>query len=118
MFDASLRRTVHARVRAVRLATRRSTGVTSIDIAKRLIDFGLHAPTVYFPLIVKEALMIEPTETETQRRSTPSSTPCDDRREAAEEPGAVRGAPHDDAGRTSRRGARRRGSWTWSGRAE
>jgi glycine dehydrogenase subunit 2 len=34
------------------------------DIAKRILDFGMHAPTVYFPLIVQEALMIEPTETE------------------------------------------------------
>ena len=41
-------------------------GVHTIDIAKRLLDFGFHAPTVYFPLIVPEALMIEPTETETK----------------------------------------------------
>lgn len=39
-------------------------GVTTYDIAKRLLDFGIHPPTVYFPLIVKEAMMIEPTETE------------------------------------------------------
>ncbi|MDW7681569.1 MAG: aminomethyl-transferring glycine dehydrogenase subunit GcvPB, partial [bacterium] len=39
-------------------------GVSTLDIAKRLLDFGFHAPTVYFPLIVNEALMIEPTETE------------------------------------------------------
>jgi len=41
-------------------------GVTSLDIAKRLIDYGYHPPTMYFPLIVKEALMIEPTETESK----------------------------------------------------
>ena len=41
-------------------------GVSTTDIAKRLIDFGFHPPTVYFPLIVHEALMIEPTETETK----------------------------------------------------
>jgi len=41
-------------------------GVRALDIAKRLLDHGLHAPTVYFPLIVKEALMIEPTETESR----------------------------------------------------
>jgi glycine dehydrogenase subunit 2 len=41
-------------------------GVTTLDIAKRLIDYGFHPPTVYFPLIVREALMIEPTETETR----------------------------------------------------
>ena len=37
-----------------------------MDIAKRLLDFGYHPPTIYFPLIVKEALMIEPTETESK----------------------------------------------------
>jgi glycine dehydrogenase subunit 2 len=41
------------------------TGVKTLDIAKRLIDYGFHPPTIYFPLIVNEALMIEPTETET-----------------------------------------------------
>jgi len=41
-----------------------SLGVRTLDIAKRLLDYGFHAPTVYFPLIVHEALMIEPTETE------------------------------------------------------
>jgi len=42
-------------------------GVRALDIAKRLIDFGVHPPTNYFPLIVPEALMIEPTETESKR---------------------------------------------------
>jgi glycine dehydrogenase subunit 2 len=41
-------------------------GVKTLDMAKRLLDFGIHAPTVYFPLIVHEALMIEPTETESK----------------------------------------------------
>lgn len=40
-------------------------GVSTLDIAKRLLDYGVHAPTVYFPLIVREAIMVEPTETET-----------------------------------------------------
>ncbi|MBS7645001.1 MAG: aminomethyl-transferring glycine dehydrogenase subunit GcvPB [Candidatus Bathyarchaeia archaeon] len=44
----------------------RETGVTAIDIAKRLLDKGVHPPTIYFPLTVKEALMIEPTETESE----------------------------------------------------
>jgi glycine dehydrogenase subunit 2 len=44
----------------------REKGVKTSDIAKRLLDFGMHAPTVYFPLIVPEALMIEPTETESK----------------------------------------------------
>ena len=42
------------------------TGVSAMDIAKRLLDYGFHAPTVYFPLTVKEAMMIEPTETESK----------------------------------------------------
>ncbi|NOY09994.1 MAG: glycine dehydrogenase subunit 2 [Spirochaetes bacterium] len=41
-------------------------GVNTLDISKRILDFGIHAPTIYFPLVVKEALMIEPTETETK----------------------------------------------------
>jgi glycine dehydrogenase subunit 2 len=41
-------------------------GVAAMDVAKRLLDYGFHAPTVYFPLIVKEAIMIEPTETESR----------------------------------------------------
>ena len=41
-------------------------GVTAMDVAKRLLDFGIHPPTMYFPLIVHEALMIEPTETESK----------------------------------------------------
>jgi len=40
--------------------------ISAMDIAKRLLDYGFHAPTVYFPLIVREALMIEPTETESK----------------------------------------------------
>ena len=42
----------------------KAQGVRTLDIAKRLIDYGFHPPTVYFPLIVDEALMIEPTESE------------------------------------------------------
>src|SRR5207249_2998558 len=43
---------------------KREHGVTALDVAKRLMDYGFHPPTIYFPLIVPEALMIEPTETE------------------------------------------------------
>jgi glycine dehydrogenase subunit 2 len=42
------------------------TGVKTMDIAKRLLDFGFHAPTIYFPLVVSGAMMIEPTETESR----------------------------------------------------
>ena len=45
---------------------KREHGVRTLDIAKRLLDFGFHAPTIYFPLIVDEAFMIEPTETESR----------------------------------------------------
>jgi glycine dehydrogenase subunit 2 len=42
-------------------------GIRALDVAKRLLDYGLHPPTIYFPLIVKEALMIEPTESESKQ---------------------------------------------------
>jgi glycine dehydrogenase subunit 2 len=47
-------------------ALRRERKISAMDIAKRLLDFGYHAPTVYFPLVVAEAMMIEPTETESK----------------------------------------------------
>jgi glycine dehydrogenase subunit 2 len=46
---------------------KREHGIKTLDVAKRLIDYGFHPPTVYFPLIVEEALMIEPTETESKQ---------------------------------------------------
>jgi glycine dehydrogenase subunit 2 len=45
---------------------KKDLGIATLDLAKRLLDFGFHPPTVYFPLLVEEALMIEPTETETK----------------------------------------------------
>ena len=45
---------------------RNSTGVRAMDVAKRLVDLGFHPPTVYFPLVVEEAVMVEPTETESK----------------------------------------------------
>jgi glycine dehydrogenase subunit 2 len=71
-------------------------GVQNIDIAKRLIDYGLHPPTMSFPLVVHGALMIEPTETE-------SKSDLDEfiqamkaiAREAAETPEIVKSAPHN-----------------------
>ena len=47
---------------------KREHGVTALDVAKRLMDYGIHPPTIYFPLVVSEALMIEPTETEPKER--------------------------------------------------
>ncbi len=71
------------------------TGVTTLDVAKRLIDYGYHPPTIYFPLIVHGALMIEPTESESLEgldRFIEALLAID--REAREEPDRVRTAPH------------------------
>jgi glycine dehydrogenase subunit 2 len=68
--------------------------VTTVDVAKRLLDFGFHAPTIYFPLIVKGAIMIEPTETETKETLDAFiQAMVQIAREAREEPDKVRGAP-------------------------
>ena len=74
----------------------KSTGVTTMDVAKRLLDYGYHAPTIYFPLLFHEAMMIEPTESE-------SKETIDDfiavmrtiAKEAKEQPDVVKGAPHN-----------------------
>jgi glycine cleavage system P protein (glycine dehydrogenase) subunit 2 len=71
------------------------TGIKTLDIAKRLIDHGFHPPTVYFPLVVKGAMMIEPTETES--KETIEAFVAAMRaieREAHDDPETVRGAPH------------------------
>ena len=70
-------------------------GVTALDIAKRLMDFDIHPPTIYFPLVVPEALMIEPTETETKERLDEFVDAMRRiAREAAEEPELLKSAPH------------------------
>ena len=74
----------------------KSTGVTTLNVAKRLLDMGFHAPTIYFPLLFHESLMIEPTETES--RETLDSFIAAMReiaREAKETPDVVLNAPHD-----------------------
>ncbi len=70
-------------------------GVSAMDVAKRLLDFGIHPPTMYFPLIVHEALMVEPTETES-RETLDEAAEIFLRiyREATEDPGLLHGAPH------------------------
>ena len=71
------------------------TGVTAMDVAKRLLDFGIHPPTMYFPLIVHEALMVEPTETDS--RETLDEVADMFLRiygEAHEDPELLKGAPH------------------------
>jgi glycine dehydrogenase subunit 2 len=75
---------------------KREHGATALDVAKRLMDYGFHPPTIYFPLIVPEALMIEPTETETKETLDAF---CDAMlaiaREAAEDDQALlKDAPH------------------------
>jgi glycine dehydrogenase subunit 2 len=69
-------------------------GVKTLDIAKRLLDYGFHAPTVYFPLIVHEALMVEPTETESKETLDAfAEAMIAIAREAEEAPEKVRNAP-------------------------
>ncbi|MBD3675323.1 MAG: aminomethyl-transferring glycine dehydrogenase subunit GcvPB [Planctomycetaceae bacterium] len=67
-------------------------GISAMDIGKRLLDFGFHAPTVYFPLVVAEALMIEPTETES--RATLDAFADAIRQIVEEEPDFLHQAPH------------------------
>jgi len=70
-------------------------GVRTLDVAKRLLDYGFHAPTVYFPLIVHEALMIEPTETETRETLEAFSEAIKKIiDEAKTNPEILHGAPH------------------------
>jgi glycine dehydrogenase subunit 2 len=72
-----------------------TTGVKTLDVAKRLIDYGIHPPTVYFPLVVRGALMVEPTETETKQTLDDFvATMVDIAREARETPELVKTAPH------------------------
>ncbi|MDE7119230.1 MAG: aminomethyl-transferring glycine dehydrogenase subunit GcvPB, partial [Muribaculaceae bacterium] len=74
----------------------KSAGITTLNVAKRLLDYGFHAPTIYFPLLFHESLMIEPTETESRQT-------LDDfidvmhtiAREARETPELVNSAPHN-----------------------
>lgn len=74
----------------------KETGVSALDIAKRLMDFGFHPPTMYFPLIVKEALMIEPTETESRETLDAfADALIEIAREVEEHPERVKAAPHD-----------------------
>lgn len=74
----------------------KSTGVTTLDVAKRLLDYGYHAPTIYFPLLFHQALMIEPTESES--KETLDGFIAVMRKiaqEAAENPELVKTAPHN-----------------------
>ncbi len=71
------------------------TGVRTLDIAKRLIDFGFHPPTIYFPLIVEEGMLIEPTETESvETLDAFADTLIAIAAEATDDPELVKAAPH------------------------
>jgi len=88
------RRATHEFIVTLKKQTK-DLGVNTMDFAKRLLDYGFHAPTTYFPLLVPECLLIEPTETETQQE-------LDDfmaamvaiQKEAETEPETVKSAPH------------------------
>ena len=74
---------------------KRELQIKTLDLAKRLLDYGVHPPTVYFPLVVDEALMIEPTETETKETLDRfAEIVAEILREASEDPEAARSAPH------------------------
>ena len=84
---------------------KKELGVKTLDIAKRLLDYGFHPPTVYFPLLVDEALMVEPTETETRETLDAFAEAIDAILAEAEERSRARAerALHD-AGAPPRRG--------------
>ena len=75
---------------------REPNGVTTLDVAKRLLDYGYHAPTIYFPMLFHQSIMIEPTETES-KETLDAFIEVMERiaREAKETPELVKGAPHN-----------------------
>ena len=74
----------------------KQTGVTTMDVAKRLLDYGYHAPTIYFPLLFHESLMIEPTENESKETLDAFiSVMRKIAEEACNEPELVKSAPHN-----------------------
>src|SRR5437588_7397638 len=73
-------------------ALRRQRRISAMDVAKRLLDFGYHAPTVYFPLVVPEAMMVEPTETESKETLDAFADTL--RRIHDEDPDYLHDAPH------------------------
>ncbi len=75
---------------------KKETGVRTLDIAKRLIDHGFHPPTIYFPLITEEGMLIEPTETESlDTLDAFADALIEIATEARTEPDLVKSAPHD-----------------------
>ena len=114
---AGLRAPLHARVRALRRSAKRDLDVKTLDVAKRLLDYGFHPPTIYFPLLVDEALMVEPTETETRESLDARRGPqWDPRRGRARSADPARGALHD-AGPAPRRGGGVTAPWSSASRS-
>jgi glycine cleavage system P protein (glycine dehydrogenase) subunit 2 len=75
---------------------KREHGITALDVAKRLMDYGFHPPTIYFPLIVPEALMIEPTETEAKETLDAfAEAMLEISRDAAQRSEVLKEAPHN-----------------------
>lgn len=74
---------------------KKESGVRTLDMAKRLLDYGFHAPTIYFPLIVEEAIMIEPTETESKETLDSFIAAMKQiAKDAQEDPEVLKTAPH------------------------
>jgi glycine dehydrogenase subunit 2 len=74
---------------------KRELGIKTLDLAKRLLDYGFHPPTVYFPLLVDEALLVEPTETETRETLDAfAEAVADILHEAEQDPDVARNAPY------------------------
>jgi glycine dehydrogenase subunit 2 len=96
------------------------TGVKTLDVAKRLIDYGFHPPTVYFPLVVKGALMIEPTETESKETIEAFvEAMVQIKQEAEREPELVKAAPHlSRVGRLDEARAARKPVLRWRPKAD
>lgn len=94
--------------------------VTTLDIAKRLLDYGHHAPTIYFPLIVDGAMMIEPTETETRATLDDFiSTMKKIKDEIGEDPEMIKTAPHETViGRLDEVRAARKPNLKWNASLE
>ena len=93
----------------------KALGVRTLDIAKRLIDYGFHPPTVYFPLIVEEAMMVEPTETESRESLDAfANALLAIAREVEENPEVVKAAPtHTVVGRLDETAAARQPQLHW-----
>jgi glycine dehydrogenase subunit 2 len=89
---------------------KRELQIKTLDLAKRLLDYGFHPPTVYFPLLVDEALLVEPTETETRETLDAfADAIAEILREAEQDPDCARNAPYstpvrrlDEAGAAKR----------------